>query len=203
MPHQTVTRHFDRNKGARQAVVRSLARGLILYEQITTTVPKAKEAQRLTEHLISLGKKGSLSARRMAMGLLADSGVVHRLFTDVAPRFSNRAAGYTRILHTGTRAGDGASLAVLELVERPAKEKVKLKARAESSDRGKARERPLPLSPEERPPRKREPQVEAPSKPKEPPSRKEKEPRGDKRLPRPRGFLEGLRKIFKKDRHKP
>ncbi len=117
MAHAVYTRDLGRSRSFREATVRSLAQALLKYERIETTLAKAKEAQRLVERLITLGKTGSLTARRQAISRLNDSKTVHRLFTTVAPRFSARTGGYTRIMHSGVRPGDGASLAVLELVE--------------------------------------------------------------------------------------
>ncbi len=117
MAHAVYTRDLGRSRSFREATVRSLAQALLKYERIETTLAKAKEAQRLVERLITLGKTGSLAARRQAISRLNDSKMVHRLFTTVAPRFSARTGGYTRIMHSGVRPGDGASLAVLELVE--------------------------------------------------------------------------------------
>ena len=125
MGHAVHTRDLGRNRSWRKATVRSLAQALLTREQIRTTWPKAKEAQRLTERLITLGKENTLSARRRALSILADPAVVKRLFSEVAPRYGSRQGGYTRVLHNGTRAGDAAAMAVLELVERsPKPEKV-------------------------------------------------------------------------------
>ena len=130
MPHAVYTRHLGRSGAWRKATVRSLAQALLIHDRIETTLARAKEAQRLAERLITLGKEGSLAARRQAIRLLDDTSVVHRLFSEVAPRFSKRPGGYTRILHAGFRNGDNASLAVLELVEmHPQKEGSRLKGK--------------------------------------------------------------------------
>ena len=117
MRHAVHSRDLGRSRSWRKATVQSLTQALLTHERIQTTLARAKETQRLAERLITLGKSGSLSARRQAVSLLRDPEVVDRLFRDVAPRFAARAGGYTRIFHGGYRPGDGASLAVLELVE--------------------------------------------------------------------------------------
>ncbi|MBI3312291.1 MAG: 50S ribosomal protein L17 [Candidatus Omnitrophica bacterium] len=134
MAHAVHTRNLGRNQSWRKATVRSLAQALLTREQIQTTLAKAKEAQRMTERLITLGKQGDLQARRQALQLLADPHLVKKLFSEVAPRYATRSGGYTRILHNGFRAGDAASMAVIELVERAPekKEAPKPKAAAET-----------------------------------------------------------------------
>ncbi len=127
MSHGVVTRNFGRNSQWRKATVRSLAQALLINEQIRTTHAKAKEAQQITEKLITLGKKGSLAARRQALTILNDTEVIRKLFAEIAPRFQGRNGGYTRVLHDGVRAGDSARMSILELVELSQKKKDKLK----------------------------------------------------------------------------
>jgi large subunit ribosomal protein L17 len=85
--------------------------------KITTTETRAKEIKRLTDKMITLGKRGDLHARRQAFSYLTSEDVVSKLFNDIAPRYSERQGGYTRIIKVGTRKGDGAPMAILELVE--------------------------------------------------------------------------------------
>lgn len=118
MRHAVRSRRLGRSRSERAALVRSLAQALIRYERIQTTLPKAKEAQRASEHLISQAKSGTLAARRRVEAWLQDPGVTRTLFTEVAPRFQRRNGGYTRIVQTGHRRGDGATMAILEFVER-------------------------------------------------------------------------------------
>ncbi len=180
MPHATHTRNLGRFSSWRKATVRSLVSALLRHERIRTTHARAKETQRLAERLITLGKSGSLSDRRRALSLLNDPSGVAKLFSEVAPRFASRAGGYTRILHTGYRAGDGASMSVLELVEIPApKEKKPKKPAAEVSA-----------------PKPEKPVKEA----KKPEERKPESPKKKPEEKKPEGFFEGLRKFFKKDR---
>jgi len=97
---------------------RNMASALIKHEQITTTLPKAKELRPVTEKLITLGKKGGLANRRLAYAELRDNVVVNKLFGTIAERYRGRAGGYTRVLRAGIRYGDAADMAVIELVDR-------------------------------------------------------------------------------------
>ena len=201
MPHAVQTRHFGRNTPWRKATVRSLAQALLKRERILTTRAKAKEAQRFTERLITLGKDGSLSARRRAISLLNDVDLVGRLFSEIAPRFSSRPGGYTRVLHAGHRNGDAAAMAVLELVELAPEKKSK------PQEKGKQKEKPAkagaPPKEEQRRPKNEEAPRQKPeaSHPPEPPARKApevkpgKEPKKEQK---PGGFIEGLRGFFKR-----
>ncbi|MCM8811895.1 MAG: 50S ribosomal protein L17 [Candidatus Omnitrophica bacterium] len=210
MPHAVYTRNLARSRSWRKATVQSLAQALIAHERIETTFARAKETQRLVERLITLGKKGSLADRRQAIRLLNDSRSVHRLFSDVAPRFASRPGGYTRIVHGGFRAGDGASLAVIELVERapaPTEEK-KAKGKKDIAParrfwkpgpkRGEEDEAVSSEKEEEKPsprPPKAEEEAPAAEQPSNPPAKEspEKEAAEEK----PKGFIGGLRRFFK------
>jgi large subunit ribosomal protein L17 len=96
---------------------RNLVTELLDHGRIQTTEPKAKEVRGMAERIITLGKHGTLHARRQAMRFVYDDKVVSRVFDELAPRFANRSGGYTRIIKIGHRQGDGAPMAVLELVE--------------------------------------------------------------------------------------
>jgi large subunit ribosomal protein L17 len=102
----------------RQAMFRNMAVALIKHEQITTTLPKAKELRPVAEKLITLGKRGGLHARRLAHAQLRDEVIVAKLFGTLAERYRGRAGGYCRVLKAGMRHGDAADMAVIELVER-------------------------------------------------------------------------------------
>jgi large subunit ribosomal protein L17 len=119
----------------RRAVLRNLVTNLIEKERIHTTVLRAKAARPLAERMITLGKRDSLHARRQAAGFLMTPTATKKLFADLAPRFSDRAGGYTRIIRTGWRIGDGAELAILEFIgsELKKKEKKPRKAAAEEA----------------------------------------------------------------------
>jgi large subunit ribosomal protein L17 len=97
---------------------RNMAVALIKHEQITTTLPKAKELRPVAEKLVTLGKRGNLHARRQAYAQLRDDTIVNKLFTAIAERYKDRAAGYTRVLKAGMRYGDAADMAVIEFVDR-------------------------------------------------------------------------------------
>ncbi len=117
MRHRVAGRKFDRSSDQRRALFRQQVSDLIRHERLRTTEPKAKEVRGLAEKMITLGKAGSLHARRQALAFLNDESVVRKIFDDVAPRYSNRPGGYTRIVKLGPRPGDGASMVQLELVE--------------------------------------------------------------------------------------
>src|ERR1700684_1455987 len=102
----------------RLAMFRTLAHALLKHEQITTTLPKAKELRPVAEKLITLGKRGGLHARRQAYAELRDDKIVAKLFSTLADRYKGRQGGYTRVLKAGIRYGDAASMAMIELVDR-------------------------------------------------------------------------------------
>ena len=124
MRHRKAHRKLGRRSGQRRALLRNLVSGLFLAkptadhaERIQTTPEKAKEARRLAERLVTLGKKGTLAARRRALELLPNKRAVRKLFQEIAPRYANRQGGYTRILRLGRRrVGDDAPQAIFELV---------------------------------------------------------------------------------------
>jgi large subunit ribosomal protein L17 len=116
MRHRNYGKKLSRNTSHRRAVLRNLVTSLILEERIQTTVAKAKAARGVAEEMITLGKRGDLHARRLAAAYCIGAAAVKKLFEDIAQRYANRAGGYTRIIRTGWRKGDGADVAVLELV---------------------------------------------------------------------------------------
>ena len=118
MRHGVAGRKLGVTSSHRLAMFRNMAVALIKHEQITTTLPKAKELRPYTERLITLGKRGNLHARRQAFAQLRDDVIVSKLFTTIAERYKARAGGYTRVLKAGTRYGDAADMAVIELVDR-------------------------------------------------------------------------------------
>jgi large subunit ribosomal protein L17 len=118
MRHGVSGRKLGVTSTHRVAMLRSMATSLIKHEQITTTLPKAKELRPYVERIITLGKRGDLHARRQAYAQIRDEKVVDKLFTTIAERYKARAGGYTRVLKAGVRYGDAADMAVIELVER-------------------------------------------------------------------------------------
>jgi large subunit ribosomal protein L17 len=111
-------RKLNRTSSHRKAMFANMAVALIKHEQITTTLPKAKDLRPIVEKLITLGKRGDLHARRQALAVLQDEVVTRKLFDAIAKRYDSRAGGYTRVLKAGFRYGDAAPMAVIELVDR-------------------------------------------------------------------------------------
>jgi large subunit ribosomal protein L17 len=131
MRHRNIGRQLSRNSSHRHAMLRNMATSLLRHETIRTTVPKAKELRRVVEPLITLAKIDSLAKRRIAFARLRDEAVVDKLFDDLGPRFKARAGGYTRILKMEMRPGDTADMALVQLVDGPAK----AEAPAEDADK--------------------------------------------------------------------
>ncbi|HZU65625.1 MAG TPA: 50S ribosomal protein L17 [Novosphingobium sp.] len=118
MRHKLGQRKLQRTSQHRTALLRNLSASLIKHEQITTTVPKAKELRPYIEKLITLAKRGGLSNRRLAHARLQDDAQLVKLFDVLAARYAARSGGYTRIIKAGIRASDAAPIAVIELVDR-------------------------------------------------------------------------------------
>jgi large subunit ribosomal protein L17 len=118
MRHGVAGRKLNVTSSHRLAMFRNMAVALIKHEQITTTLPKAKELRPVVEKLITLGKRGGLHARRQAYAQLRDDVIVAKLFDSLATRYRARPGGYARVLKAGMRYGDAADMAVIELVER-------------------------------------------------------------------------------------
>jgi large subunit ribosomal protein L17 len=118
MRHGDGLRKLGRTSSHRLAMFRNMTVSLLRHEEITTTLPKAKELRRVVEPMITLGKKPSLANRRLAFDRLRDRGIVEKLFGDLGPRYAKRNGGYLRILKTGFRKGDNAPLALVSLLDR-------------------------------------------------------------------------------------
>ena len=118
MKHRVAFRKLNRSSKHRRAMLRNMVTSLIHHERITTTVPKAKELRRVADQMITLGKKGDLSARRRAAAYLMDDRSLSKLFTVLADRYEDREGGYTRVLKSGNRYGDMAKMAIIEYVDR-------------------------------------------------------------------------------------
>lgn len=116
MRHRIAGRKLGRSTSHRLAMYRNLATDLLINEKVITTEAKAKEARGIAEKLITLGKDGSLNARRQALTLLTDKKAANKIFNELSPRYADRTGGYTRISKLGPRSGDGASMVQLELV---------------------------------------------------------------------------------------
>jgi large subunit ribosomal protein L17 len=118
MRHGKVHRKLNRTAEHRKAMFANMCAALIKHEQITTTLPKAKELRPVVEKLITLGKRGSLHARRQAISRIRDVDMVKKLFDVLGPRYKERNGGYTRVLKAGFRYGDNAPVGVIEFVDR-------------------------------------------------------------------------------------
>lgn len=179
MRHRKFSQRLSRPAGHRKALLRNLTISLLKYQRIKTTRAKAKQTQSVVERLISLGKQNSVHSKRLAYKILNDRSAVVRLFSQIAPLFKNRPSGFSRIIRYAKRPGDGAELVFLELIEKLPEEK--------------------PARPKkEKPPAEKAEQPRPEVKPKEKPRLPEK-PRPAKKF-RPKKFLGGLRKLFKKER---
>jgi len=135
MRHRKSAYKLGRNPAHRRATLRNLVTNVVERERITTTLARAKAARPVLERLITLGKRDSLQARRQAAGVLMTAAATKKLFNDIAPRFADRAGGYTRIIHAGWRVGDGARVAILELIGSELKKK-------EKKEKGRKKEAP-------------------------------------------------------------
>ena len=118
MRHKISGRKLNRTSAHRKAMFKNLAASLIKYEQITTTLPKAKDLRPIVEKMITIGKKGTLHARRQLIAKLPTDAKVEKLFNDFPNRYKNRSGGYIRIIKKGFRYGDSAAMALIELVDR-------------------------------------------------------------------------------------
>lgn len=120
MRHQKAGRKLGRESAHRTALMRNMVTSLIEHGRIRTTDAKAKELRRYADRMVTLGKQSTLAARRRARGFVRTDEAVRRLFDEIAPRFADRAGGYTRIVKLGMRRGDSAPLSIIEFVEGPA-----------------------------------------------------------------------------------
>lgn len=118
MRHGVAHRKFNRSQSHRKAMFANMAASLIKHEQIVTTLPKAKDLKPIADKLITLAKKGDLSARRQAISQIRDVTMVKKLFDVLGPRYAERSGGYTRVMKAGFRQGDNAPRAVIEFVDR-------------------------------------------------------------------------------------
>ena len=118
MRHNIQNKKLNKNSSHRKALFMNMSNALIKHEQITTTLPKAKELRRFVEKIVTLGKKGDLFSRRKTISILQDQKMSKKVFEVLAERYKNRSGGYTRIIKLGNRFGDNAPTAVIELVDR-------------------------------------------------------------------------------------
>ncbi len=194
MRHRKHKRKLGRTSSHRKAMLRNLVSSLVIHQKVRTTVAKAKEARRLADGVITLAKQGTLPARRQAFGILQDRTLVKKVFDEIAPNFKERSGGYTRILRVGPRQGDGAQMAILELVE-------PIVSVAKEGKAAKVRAKP-PREKKELPKVKKAPEEARPAGPKPTGIKEAPEPEvpptpPEARPERPK-FLEGLRKHFRR-----
>ena len=155
MRHRNYGKKLSRNTSHRRALLRNLVTSLILEERIQTTLAKAKAARSVAEEMITLGKRGDLHARRLAAAYCVSPAAVKKLFEDISQRYATRDGGYTRVIRTGWRKGDGADTAVLELVgtgvlsERAEARAKRMERRRKAAEEAQASE-PGPPPPEEK-----------------------------------------------------
>lgn len=117
MRHGKIGRRLGRSTSHRTAMFRNMVTSLLNHERITTTDAKAKEIRSVAEKMITLGKRGDLHAQRQAAAFIREKSVVTKLFSQIAPRYKERAGGYTRIIKVGLRPGDSAPVSIIELVD--------------------------------------------------------------------------------------
>ncbi len=130
MRHQVKKGMLGRNTAHRRALLRNLVTSFLERERVRTTLTKARQIRPIAEKMITLGKRGSLHARRQALAYMTKESAVKKLFDDLGPRFKERPGGYTRIVKLDRRAGDGAAMAMIELVDAEFKAKTKKKKEA-------------------------------------------------------------------------
>ncbi|GBG86372.1 hypothetical protein CBR_g41367 [Chara braunii] len=117
--HRVAFRKLGRTSSHRWSMLRTMVSQLIQHERIETTLPKAKELRRVADNVVQLGKEGTLAARRRAAAVVRTDEVLHKVFSELADRYRERAGGYTRVLATRIRQGDAATMAYIELIDRP------------------------------------------------------------------------------------
>jgi large subunit ribosomal protein L17 len=137
MRHQVKKGYLRRNSAHRRALLRNLVTSFLERERMTTTLAKARVTRPLAEKMITLGKRGTLHARRQALAYMTKESAVKKLFDEIAPRFSERPGGYTRIVKLDRRMGDGSMMAMLELIGSEFKKKAKKKKKETKKPAGK------------------------------------------------------------------
>lgn len=201
MRHKIAGNRLGRFTSWRKATIRDIAKATLIHQRICTTGPRAKEARKLVERLITLGKSDTLAARRKAFSILCDHQLVSSLFTRIAGRFKARVGGYTRIIPlSALRRGDNASLVYLELTEKEIIEPKKPQEKAAEKEKSKGAEVVHPAKTETAKTETKKEVPEAkkePVRPKQPTLPPEKEKPGRDKL-KPKPFMGGIKKIFNK-----
>jgi len=187
----------------RDAMLNNMAKNILKFQKVETTVARAKVARRLVEHLITLSKKDNVVSRRMAYSFLGDRDLVSKLFKEIAPLFSKRSSGFTRIIPIGFRRGDGASMCIFELTEKKIVEKLPKKKKEKAVKDDKVQEKDAlktePRSEKEARPEahKAKPAAKAKSTLTEE-KRTEKARSEDKKMTDKKGFMKNLRGFFRR-----
>lgn len=141
MHHGKIGSKLGRTSSHKEAMLRNMVTSVIKHERIRTTDSKAKELKRIAEKMITLGKKGSLHARRQALAVIRDKSLMGKLFGELAERYRSRAGGYTRIIKAGYRFGDNAPVSILEYIpDEKKKERAKTKVKTKTKDKTKEKE---------------------------------------------------------------
>ena len=211
MRHKRNRDRLGRSYSLRKATLRDIAKSVLVNQSVVTTQSRAKVGRRLIERLISLGKEGSLAARRQAFAILCDHQLVKALFTQIAPRYRNRQGGFTRIVLLMNRRGDNASQVVLELTEKIIKEKIKKEAVKKEEpqpitpqvreENPLAEEKPQPQpksAVKKKPAVKKEKPVEKPKPPEKPRVKEAEKPKEKKEVKK--GLFGKLGKLFKRQK---
>ncbi|MBE9531953.1 MAG: 50S ribosomal protein L17 [Proteobacteria bacterium] len=198
MRHNKDNKRFSRNTGHLRCMMSNLTRDLLRHERLKTTTPKSKELRRSAEKMISLGKLGTLAARRRAMAFLHDKEIVTKLFADLAPRFKDRKGGYTRSIKANVRNGDCAPMTLIELVDRPEEKVDEKPAKAKKAAPKKAKAK-APAKKAAAP--KKEAAKKAPAKKKAAPKKETAEKAAPKKRAAPK--KESVKPVAKKDGSKP
>jgi large subunit ribosomal protein L17 len=133
MDHRSDFNRLGRSSAHRKALLKAQAKALFRYERIRTTAAKAKEARRMAEKLITRAKVDSVHNRRIAARSINDGRILDKLFTEIAPRYAQRAGGYTRVLKMGKRFGDASEMVILELLDRKERERKRKKKEAQEA----------------------------------------------------------------------
>ena len=141
MRHKIAGRKLGRNPAHRRSLLRNLVTSFLEHERLVTTLPKAKELRPLAEKMITLGKRDTLHARRQVQSYLLSDVTTKKVFDTIAPRFSDRPGGYSRIVRLGPRVGDGADMAVIELLGSELEVKKAARAEAEKDEKEKEKEK--------------------------------------------------------------
>jgi len=195
MRHFKAGNRLSRNSGWREATVRDIARATLIHQRIQTTKARAKEARKLIDRMITLGKKGTLPAKRKAFSILCDHQLVSSLFTKIAPRFKDRKGGYTRIIPLAlNRRGDNAAVVFLELTERYLEEKKPVKTAAE----GKMKQVVETKSPDKKQDKESQKELTTKSESRPVTHDEKRVPVKDKIKPSQKKIVSSFKKMFKK-----